>query len=51
MSFQDFYKLHAFSVVWEESDSVENTTDGKSVTFILSQHEASALNGKVSNTD
>lgn len=35
MSFQDFNELHAFSVVWKEGDSAENTTDGKSIHYLL----------------
>ena len=34
-NFQDIYKLHTFSVVWEESDSTENTTDGESMPFSI----------------
>lgn len=48
-NFQDIYKLHTFSVVWEESDSTENTTDGESMPFSVQQHitdKTLALKGK-----
>ena len=31
--FQDFYKFHTFSLVWEENDSTDTTAGGESMPF------------------